>query len=302
MNIILTKNQTIRYLLSEADYLRSRIIHKAYYARHNKYLAKYESKITKSAQEFFLKQRKRVLPKIKREYPSFIRNKSYQKISPIEVNGEDKFIIKAIEDDFVYFISSIVDWEEEERLLSDWAEIINDPFAEATQETLLDVRSFIDFDLEKPEVRDLLREHHIEFSHEVSDTTRGHIAYQLSRGFKEGESIKQIAGNLEEYLQRDARHRSVLIARTEIIGRSNQGSFYAMQMSGRVKGKQWTIADYERARKSHREANMQIRPVNEPFNVGKSLLMYPGDTSLGASAEEVIQCRCVVIPYSYYEL
>jgi len=302
MTIILTKKQTAKYLLSKADYLRSRIIHKAYYARHNKYLAKYEGKITKSAQEFFLGQRKRILPKIKREYPSFIRNKSYQKISPIKVDEEDKFIIKAIEDDFVYFISSIVDWEEEERLLSDWAEIIDQPFAEATQETLLDIRSFIDFDLEKPEVRDLLKEHHIEFSKEVSETTRQRIAWQLASDFEEGRSIKQIAGNLEEYLQYDAKHRSVLIARTEIIGRSNQGSLYAMQVSGRVKDKQWTIADYERARESHRNANMQIRPVNKPFNVGKSRLMYPGDTSLGAPAEEVIQCRCVVIPYSYYEL
>lgn len=58
--------------------------------------------------------------------------------------------------------------------------------------------------------------------------------------------------------------------------------------------KQWlTILD-GRERKTHNIADGEIAPVEEPFSVGDSLLMYPKDTSLGASPEEIIGCRCSV--------
>ena len=37
--------------------------------------------------------------------------------------------------------------------------------------------------------------------------------------------------------------------------------------------------------------------LDQPFIVGGSKLMFPGDNSLGAAANEIIQCRCT----QYYE-
>jgi hypothetical protein len=46
---------------------------------------------------------------------------------------------------------------------------------------------------------------------------------------------------------------------------------------------------------NHQEANGQKVGVNDPFIVSGQLLMYPGDSSLGASIGNTINCRCVVI-------
>ena len=58
--------------------------------------------------------------------------------------------------------------------------------------------------------------------------------------------------------------------------------------------KQWlTILD-GRERQTHNLADGMIAVVEQPFEVGGSLLMFPKDTSLGASPEEIIGCRCSV--------
>lgn len=43
---------------------------------------------------------------------------------------------------------------------------------------------------------------------------------------------------------------------------------------------------------SHVAADSQARNLNKPFDVGGQLLRWPGDTSLGASVGNVLNCRC----------
>lgn len=46
---------------------------------------------------------------------------------------------------------------------------------------------------------------------------------------------------------------------------------------------------------NHRVAEGQRRKIHEAFNVSGEKLMYPGDTSLGATVKNVIACRCASI-------
>lgn len=50
------------------------------------------------------------------------------------------------------------------------------------------------------------------------------------------------------------------------------------------------------ARFNHVEADGQQRREREPFVVSGELLMYPGDSSLGASIGNTINCRCTLVP------
>lgn len=59
--------------------------------------------------------------------------------------------------------------------------------------------------------------------------------------------------------------------------------------------KMWLDVGDAKVRKAHRLASGQTVLVNEPFIVNNELLMFPGDTSLGASIENVVRCRCVDI-------
>lgn len=65
--------------------------------------------------------------------------------------------------------------------------------------------------------------------------------------------------------------------------------------------KEWIASDGSRTRDTHRTASNQYSnnpiPMNEPYLVGGSKMMFPSDTSLGARAKEVVNCRCVSIPF-----
>lgn len=60
--------------------------------------------------------------------------------------------------------------------------------------------------------------------------------------------------------------------------------------------KQWLTMGDSRVRLTHQEAAGQIRLLEEPFLVGNSFLMFPQDSSLGASASEIVNCRCTMRP------
>jgi hypothetical protein len=56
--------------------------------------------------------------------------------------------------------------------------------------------------------------------------------------------------------------------------------------------KTWIAFIDDKTRAAHVVANGQKRPARQPYNVGGELLMHPGDTSLGASAGNIVNCRC----------
>lgn len=58
--------------------------------------------------------------------------------------------------------------------------------------------------------------------------------------------------------------------------------------------KQWLTMKDEKVRPTHVIVDDTIMPIDEPFVVGDSLMMYPMDTSLGASLSEISNCRCAV--------
>lgn len=56
--------------------------------------------------------------------------------------------------------------------------------------------------------------------------------------------------------------------------------------------KTWHTERDKRVRPTHREAQGQTVAIWEPFIVGGSELMFPGDATLGAPDEEICSCRC----------
>lgn len=58
------------------------------------------------------------------------------------------------------------------------------------------------------------------------------------------------------------------------------------------KDKDWSAILDGDTRPAHAAADGQRQPFNQPYIVMNERLMYPGDTSLGASASNVIGCRC----------
>ncbi len=133
---------------------------------------------------------------------------------------------------------------------------------------------------------------------QITDTTLAQLQSTLEAGVQAGESIAQLSKRIDDlYLLQIIPNRSQTIAASEVAAANNYGSHEAAKASDLSLNKVWLATDDSHTRPDHREADGQTVGVDEPFKVGGSQLMYPGDISLGASADEIIRCRCT----QYYE-
>lgn len=61
--------------------------------------------------------------------------------------------------------------------------------------------------------------------------------------------------------------------------------------------KKWIDMKDKRERKTHLNVGGTILPIEQPFRVGESLMLFPKDFSLDAEAKEIVNCRCSVKYY-----
>lgn len=113
------------------------------------------------------------------------------------------------------------------------------------------------------------------------------------------------------YNNKALKYRADMIARTETLSAINRGkaaSIEALITDDKIKPEQvmkwWDDAGEDgRTRASHlylgrKYDRKHMIPFNEPFVTFEGYqLMYPGDSSLGAPASEIIECRCRVVYY-----
>lgn len=112
----------------------------------------------------------------------------------------------------------------------------------------------------------------------------------------DGLGIPETRSLLKDYLEGDEiisieRWQAERIARTEVIGASNTGSFEAAKgTDGLTKG--WLTSGLPGVRPSHQayESLGEKLPMDYSFAPG---LSYPGDP--GGDPSEIINCRCVII-------
>lgn len=124
------------------------------------------------------------------------------------------------------------------------------------------------------------------------DEFRYAIRRTLERGFRDQQSVQQVAKAIEDAGLANER-RSVLIARTELISASNEATFHgATAIANPGDRKVWLSGRDPRVRPDHEDADGQEVSLDQPFKVGGHRLMFPGDRSLGAPASQISNCRC----------
>lgn len=87
--------------------------------------------------------------------------------------------------------------------------------------------------------------------------------------------------------------RAMFISECEANSILNYRQYSKAVKAGKTK-KKWIDVGDKRERKTHLEVGGTTLPIDEPFSVGDSLLQFPKDTSLGASADEIVNCRCSI--------
>jgi phage portal protein BeeE len=114
----------------------------------------------------------------------------------------------------------------------------------------------------------------------------------LQEGINSGETMEQLVDRVKASFNRIGEMRARMIAQTETSAAYGAARQAALETSG-IEYKTWLTSQNDNVRPTHIAAEAQVVPVSEPFRVGNSLLMHPGDGSLGADAGDVINCYCV---------
>ena len=117
------------------------------------------------------------------------------------------------------------------------------------------------------------------------DVTKQIIDATFERFSAEDKSITD-----DYYLSND---RAMFISECEANSMLNYRQYSKAVKAGKTK-KKWIDVGDKRERKTHLEVGGTTLPIDEPFSVGDSLLQFPKDTSLGASADEIVNCRCSI--------
>lgn len=128
---------------------------------------------------------------------------------------------------------------------------------------------------------------------EMSKSNKEGLRGVLLEGYNNGESVQQIAERVDAYTGAKFNTSPEAIARTEIIGANNQAATESYRQGGFTK-KRWLTSRDDKVRPAHIAAEGQVVNIDEPFVVGSSLLMFPGDKS--PFPEDFINCRCTVLP------
>lgn len=95
-----------------------------------------------------------------------------------------------------------------------------------------------------------------------------------------------------------SRYQSVRLVRTEATAAANFATLESATtiFPGAQIMKEWIASFDDRTRSTHAEAGASDPvPYNDPFMVGGSFMMFPGDPS--GPAAEVVNCRCSMAPF-----
>jgi uncharacterized protein with gpF-like domain len=131
---------------------------------------------------------------------------------------------------------------------------------------------------------------------DISNTTRREITDIITDMAAEGKHSTAIARAIQAAAPGLARGRASAIARTEVHTAATEAINESMKHKHLTyRTKTWHAAGDNRVRPSHAAASGQTVYFDEAFAVGDSEMMYPGDASLGAGAEEIVNCRCSVL-------
>lgn len=131
-----------------------------------------------------------------------------------------------------------------------------------------------------------------DFAGEMWDTAKTAIV----TGAQDGASMGELATAVADVAQVKEKKAKV-IAQTAVIAAINGGEWSQMTQAAEGWGltivKEWEATEDSHTRPTHHAADGQRVPLNEPFVVGNSHLMFPGDPI--GSTEEVINCRCTTL-------
>lgn len=130
---------------------------------------------------------------------------------------------------------------------------------------------------------------------DFQDAARLVLQEVIEQALNEGWTVPQTATAIGKAVDGTAGSTATMLARTDLVGTQNGASIMAARQvypDGQLM-KRWLATGDERTRPSHEDADGQLVPLDQPFQVGGVSMDYPGDPA--GPDEEVCNCRCTVV-------
>lgn len=158
------------------------------------------------------------------------------------------------------------------------------------------------FDLDSPWARAFISSRANLLAGQVTETTYRDIIRLLSAGMEQGLGIPAMADSIRDLFVQTYSSRAETVARTEVISSYNGATWDIAQQYGSdvVAGYEWLATLDARVRPDHRGAHGQISVGGSMFQVGGSMMRYPGDSAGGA--KQCVNCRCTLLALTEAEL
>lgn len=121
------------------------------------------------------------------------------------------------------------------------------------------------------------------------------ITANITSGIIRGLGTDKIAAELIRDIPNMGWVSAARTARTAVNAAENAGrqdGAEQMEEMGVILEKEWVSANSEKTREWHAAADGQRVMTKEPFIVGGEMLLFPGDASLGATGQNIYNCRC----------
>jgi HK97 family phage portal protein len=130
----------------------------------------------------------------------------------------------------------------------------------------------------------------------TGETVRNQINTTLTAGIEAGETHLELAARVKAVFNTMTDGEAKRVAMTEVNIAYETARDQASRDAG-IEYKAWLSSHGPHVREAHAAAEEDYidNPIliDEPFEVGGEQLMYPGDDSLGASLDNIINCQCV---------
>jgi HK97 family phage portal protein len=127
----------------------------------------------------------------------------------------------------------------------------------------------------------------------INETTQDAVRNAMQEGIRDGDGPAALANRISGVFEQASQHRAVTIARTEVVGSSNFGTWNAYKQSKAVEKKQWVSTLDDRVRDQHLEMNGVVTALDQPFKMPDGAeAMYPGETGV---AHHDINERCTIV-------
>lgn len=128
----------------------------------------------------------------------------------------------------------------------------------------------------------------------IQQTTEKRLAKLLEDAIFGGKTDEQIVGQIEDFYDDQVETRAVTIAETESGNGANMGTVYGAKSADMPLVKVWISQRDERVRDHHKEADSKKVGLEDLFVVNGQQMEFPGDDSHGATADNIVNCRCYV--------